>query len=213
VGLTSAAEVVAMLVAGDHQALGWVVHDNPTDFDIENIDLWRQGSEEVPPASPAIIGAWVNLVEADGIDPSLDPFVQRIADVFVAQFGIGQAQAVALADAFLHDALTEEQARTLGNQASVLASDLAPILVDLRASLAALEQQHGTLRAAYRGHPEVTTTVTVTSLLSGSYRARYFDDATGELVAEELVSGPSPVLSVPPFRKHLAFVVEPIDAS
>ena len=69
------------------------------------------------------------------------------------------------------------------------------------------ENANGTLAAAYRGHPEVATELTLTGFGPNEHTVIWYDDSTGVELSRATVDGTELVLQTPVFRKHLAFVV------
>jgi hypothetical protein len=80
-------------------------------------------------------------------------------------------------------------------------------LAAIAASLEEIERRQGILKRTYRGHPKVTSDLTVGGLSAGGHRVVWYDDTTGSAIRVDSVSGSKVVLRTPPFSEHIAFTI------
>lgn len=209
-------EVLPMAVSDGAGVLGWLLHDNADDYDIENIRAWRQnrGADEVL-ASQAI-GNWVRIVDEQGASRRLDAHFEKLAGVIALRTGLSRQEAMQRAKEILRTPrkagrFLQRIAKQRGRE--FVMQKVRESLAEVTATLEDIERQQGILRRRYRGHPQVTSELTLTGLRAGRHRVVWYDDATGRVIREDAVDGPRPVLRTPPFSEHVAFTVLPVGAA
>lgn len=205
-------EVVPMVLSDGSTVLGWLLHNNPNDYDIDNIRAWQQGRFDDRVAGIQLLGRWIEIAGEAGYSSRLKPILDRVALAVSKATGLSQDEAARrIKEAFQRPGRAK---RALAR----IARDKDPELVRQKAQqalraveteLARLEQEKGVLKKLYRGHPVVSTSLTLSGLRNGRHRVTWYDDATGAKIREEVVTGSRVVLQSPPFRKHVAFVIAP----
>ena len=203
-------EVVPMALSDGSSVLGWVLHDNPDDYDIENINAWRTKKVTGEVLAAQAIGNWVRIVDEKSPSPRLDAHFERLGAAISKRTGLPQAEAVQRAKEIL---------RTPGKAAGFLRKIAAEKgrefvrervkegLVELAATLADIERRQGILKRTYRGHPKVKSDLTVEGLGGGTHHVVWYDDTTGSAIRVDSASGSKVVLRTPPFSEHIAFTL------
>jgi len=204
-------EVLPMVVSDGSSVLGWVLHDNPDDYDIENINAWRANKTAAHASVTAqAVGNWVRIVDKQDPSRSLDAHFDRLGRVISQRTGIPHAEAVERAKEAL---LTARKAagflRKFAAQKGreFVQQKVRESLTEITATLEEIERRQGTLKRAYRGHPKVTSDLTVEGLRAGVHRVVWYDDTTGSTIRVDSVRGPRAVLRTPPFSQHVAFTI------
>ena len=203
-------EVVPMVLSDGSSVLGWVLHDNPDDYDIEKINAWRAGKSTDEVLAAQAIGNWVRIVDEQGGSRSLDAHFDRLANVISQRTGLRHAEAVARAKEVLRtprkaagflQKIAAEKGREFVRQ------KIRESLAGIAATLGEIERQQGVLRRRYRGHPVVTSELTVDGLPAGLHRVVWYDDNTGSRIRVDSLRGSKLVLKTPPFSEHVAFAI------
>ena len=183
-------KVLPMAVSDGATVLGWVLHDNPDDYEIDNINAWRAGRTRRPGTAVRAVGGWIRLVEERTGVPR-GGAIER-AKRLLSSPGKGKGYIRRLAA----DEGKDAARRKVGEALKAVRSELEEI-----------EARERVLERAYRGHPTVTSELTLDGLRAGAHRVVWYDDDTGGVIATETVSGAKVVLKTPPFAKHIAFTV------
>ena len=203
-------EVVPMVLSDGSSVLGWVLHDNPDDYDIDNINAWRSGRIKDKAVTAQAIGNWVRIVDKQNPSRSLDAHFDQIGNVIAQRMGIPHAEAVRRAKEIL--GTPAKAARLLRRMAAEKGRDFVQekvreSMVAITATLEEIERRQGTLKRTYRGHPKVTSDLTVEGLSAGSHRVVWYDDNTGAAIRVDSVRGSRVVLRTPAFSEHIAFTI------
>ena len=203
-------EVVPMVLSDGSSVLGWVLHDNPDDYDIENINAWRARKTTDEVLASQAIGNWVRIVDKANASRSLDAHFDRLADVISNRTGLPHAEAVLRAKEILRtprkaagflQKIAAEKGREFVQQ------KVRESLAAIAATLEDIERRQGILKRTYRAHPKVTSDLTLEGLRAGSHRVVWHDDTTGSAIRVDSVSGSRVVLKTPPFSRHIAFTI------
>jgi len=203
-------EVLPMAVSDGTSVLGWVLHDNPVDYDIDNIDAWRAGRTKDKVLIAQAIGNWVRLVDKHGPSPELDAHFDKLGRSISRRTGLPRADAIRRAKESLRTprkAAGFLRKAAAGREQGLVRRELGEALAGIAATLEELEARRGILKAAYRGHPAVTSELTVDGLRAGAHRVVWYDDATGAVIRVDSATGPTVVLKTPPFSEHIAFTI------
>ena len=203
-------EVVPMVLSDGSSVLGWVLHDNPDDYDIENINAWRAGKTTDEVLAAQAIGNWVRIVDKESASRSLDAHFDRLASVISQITGLPYAEAVRRAKEVLRT--PRKAAGFLRKIAAVKGGEfvrqkIRESLAAIAATLEEIERRQGILKRTYRGHPKVTSDLTVGGLRARPHRVVWYDDTTGSAIRVDSVSGSKVVLRTPPFSEHVAFTI------
>ena len=206
--VSSNPEIVAMVVADATQALGWVLHDNPDDYFIELIWGWIDNDGSVPLLNGVVLGQWRRIAAEQGAPLDLDPFIEELRDLILQYTNLSPTEAEQLASQVIDNPSSATEAiPDLATHKEELLPVLRDIFTRMRAALIAEEASSGTLTAAYGGHPEVVTELTLTGFHPGSHTVIWFDDTNGNEISRSTISGGELVIATPTFQRHLAFVV------
>lgn len=204
-------EIVAMAVGDGGSALGWVLHRNPDDYDIDAIDAWRAGEIEDPKVAFVVLLNWLRIVREHAPRETADAVADRLAGFLVDQLDLDRAKAREAAQALLDGPPGLERARETLRQAGVRGRPhqdaLREALHTAHARLEAIEERLGILSAVYRGHPPVQTQLTFEGCCAGEHEVIWYDDSAGVKVHTERVRGPRFAVKTPAFRRHVAFVM------
>jgi len=204
-------EVLPMVLSGGSSVLGWVLHDNPDDYDIEHINAWRARKKATDKVLAAqAIGNWVRIVDEHGDSSRLDAHFDRIARVISQRTGLSHAEALERAKAALRS--PQKAAPFLRKFAAekgweTVREKVVENITGFVAALEETERRRGILERTYRGHPKVTSDLTVEGLGAGAHRVVWYDDETGATIRVDSVSGSRVVLKTPPFSEHIAFTL------
>lgn len=203
-------EVLPMVLSDGASVLGWVLHDNPDDYDIENINAWRARKDADPVLASQAIGNWVRIVDREDGSPSLDAHFDRLGAVISERTGLSHAEAVQRAKEILRTArkamrflqrIAAERGREFVRQ------KVRESLAGIAATLEEIERRQGILKRTYRGHPRVTSDLTIEGLRPGRHTVVWYGDTTGSVIRTDAVSGSSVVLRTPAFSEHIAFTI------
>ena len=203
-------EVKVMAVGDGATVLGWVLHNNPNDYDIENIHAWQSGRISQPKLIPMLVINWLRIVREGAPEGIARDVESKFAQMLSAQLGLTENEGHRFATQFLDEPVkfhsTVKEIARLKRRKPDLQKAREAIL-EVAKKLEAVEKEHGVLRKSYRNHPEVRSKLTINDMDPGEREVTWYDDNTGEVVRRELVSGKSFMIETPAFRKHIAFVI------
>lgn len=203
-------EIVPMVVSDGTQVLGWLLHNNPDDYDIENIDHWLGNGSSDPVITAQTVGKWIHIVDKYGGSPAVDAYFDKIGAMIAEPLGLSPAEASQTAKDIL--ATPGKAAKFLNKLAAQRGEESMKQVVrqafdQILSELKGLEASQGILKKAYRGHPAVTAELTISGLRPGSHRVTWYDDLTGKEIRRDEITGETVVVSAPLFSKHIAFTI------
>ncbi|MBI5529440.1 MAG: cellulase family glycosylhydrolase [Deltaproteobacteria bacterium] len=211
------AGIVPTAASDGKRMIGWLLHDNPSDYRVDIVNSVRGASSGERLANQVVviqgINYWYSFLVQEGIQVDTDPYLAETAALFVKYFGVDQAAAEDLALQMFQDpsgffGRYRDLLKNLPQQDKVnMAAGLSTLLDRIITDLEALESQHHALEKAYKGHPEVSTTLDFDALCEGGHVVKWIDDVTGNEIETISASGPQVTMATPPFRRHVAFMM------
>lgn len=221
-------EIFPTAVSDGRTMIGWMIHDNALDYTIDLINLFRAKYnnknglnpvsstyiQEPPPTMDILVARlWYGLIKKQGVKIDLSPFLGQISDIIVNYSGVAKKKADELALKFIKGRVDIEKIKTFATpeQQSQIAADVRLIAEGLYDYFESIEKESQTLQNQYKGHPEVSTILTIKKLCRGNHQIYWYNDATGEKIKEEAVFGSTIKIKSPSFRKHAAFIIKSPD--
>ena len=222
-------EIFSTAVSDGRTMIGWMIHDNPLDYTIDLINLFRDkhsneneqdpvSTTEIQKPSPMmdilVAKLWYDLIKKQGVKIDLSPFISQISDIVVDYSGVSEKKANDLALKFIKGQIDLKKIGifTVPEQQSQIAADVRLMAEGLYDYFESIEKEHETLNNKYTGHPEVSTVLTIKKLCRGNHQVYWYNDATGEKIKEETISGPTVKIKSPLFSKHVAFIIKSPDS-
>ncbi len=207
---SSNAKVTAMAIGDQRTVFGWVLHNNPDDYDIQNIHAWQEGKIRQPRLAPLMLINWLRIVHQNAPPPMAAEIHDQLAQLLVASVGLSQAEGRQFAGQFLTEAgsfrrTLDEIGEKKRRKPDV--EKLQQALMQMKTRLEAVEKEHGILRKAYGRHPEVTSRLTLKLPAGGERELIWYNTQTGAALGRQKVSGQTVTIDTPPFRKHVAFTM------
>jgi len=206
-------KVVPMVTGDGSTMIGWLLHDNAIDYDIEAVRVWQRNYAAVPdPRALIPLNKWLRVQRAHGSCSAVDEagFKASLADVFRRNFG---AAGEGHADSYFRNpqgfVWFGPFAQLNGPKRTAFTTEVTQALATLRAALEAAEIGCSSLDALYQSHPQVSTTLSLGNLIAGPHELTWYDDATGAEVKKESATGTTMTFNSPPFRRSITFVIRP----
>jgi hypothetical protein len=205
-------EIIPMIIGDKNTTLGWLLHNNPTDYEIEGIKIWKQAQIKQTPINLIALKKWISIINLDKNCTQIDEnyYSDKLIEIFTKYLG----KEAGTSDVKTY--YTNPQSyiwfgsyhNLNASQKSQFVSEINSLLTELQDNLQTIENQCSSLDAMYKNHPEVNTSFTLDYSASNSYKITWYDDDTGEKISEETKTGVSINLQSPNFRKHIAFIIK-----
>jgi hypothetical protein len=210
--ISSNKEIIPMVISNKNITLGWLLHNNSVDYDIEAVKNWRDNFNTTNPLDMLSLKKWMEIIKLSEDCKPLDEdyYKNKLLELFTKHLG---------ASAGAYDAqsyFSNPQSYVWfgsyhslkGKKQKLFVGDVIVLLKEWHGGLDTIENDCNSLSKVYKGHPEVSTTLTINDLAEGSHEITWYDDNTGEVILQEVKEGTTISFDSPLFRKHVAFIVK-----
>lgn len=210
---TTNAQVSTMMVSDGSTAIGWLLHNNPIDYEIDAVRVWKGLNAAPNPLDLGALKKWLRVQRASGTCSAVDEsaFLNKLTLVFKEHLGDQRGPADATSySGNPQGYLWFGSYKTLtGAQRQRFVDDVLALLQELKLDLERAEAGCQSLDALYRNHPQVSTAITVGNLSDQRHEVVWYDDATGDELARETLTGSAITFASPQFRRCITFVIRP----
>ena len=212
---SSNSQIVPFVVGDENTVVGWLMHNNPTDYYIESITWWKQHEKDLikkPLAQLRYLNLWRELMISNNA-PVDDNMLTNEVSKIIQSIGINSKTADEISlKIVLNPSGNLAGFRNQEDQNLDIAEvqdAFFEILNTMTAYYESLENQYHPLKDLYTGHPEVLTTISL-DLEAGEYSLQWYDSNNGGWLESSEISGGHVILNSPIFSRHVAFLIKKI---
>ncbi len=206
---SSKRSVVAFVVGDANQALGWLLHNNPRDYAVDNVRSWLAGEIKDPKIAPRMMKDLLRVLASQGVKAPIEEYKKELVRIMVKRANRPEPKARKLVKQLFEDhELPRGGLRQVApEKRREVAKMLKAAVEAFRKDLARSPEVRVALAQAYRKHPKVSTVLELSGMPDAYYDVTWYDDTTGAVLSRSAAVGPGRVAS-PTFRKHVAFTMK-----